>query len=383
MLKVVDLVDDLLSLSSFLFLVRVSLSLLNMSNSKNSGSTSRSESGNRTTKSSRSNSKNKRRQSDNSGGSAKFVCDDTDTEFHICFMCDIKYTDQKDSLLQCDRCDSWACIGCLKMSSETYSAIARPDLRWFCDQCVQPALLSVKTDKAIEDKCKEFLEAVEARISHVETELMNKASLKDLDSLSRNVKSLEEKISQLSSTQNEVDTKLCEVTANATNDGVREMAEREARKDNLILFNAPVNDSEEPETRKEADFKFFKQLCSQGLGLESAVDPKKIIRLGKRGDDKRPMKVTLKNSDQVSQVLRATKSLKNKEEFKQISISRDRTPLEREESRALWKLKESKQQESDQKQENARWIIRGKRVVNALREAERMIPPHTGKDKAE
>lgn len=75
-----------------------------------------------------------------------------DTDFHVCFLCDKKFTDRTDNLLHCGRCDGWACTGCLSMSPETYSVIARPDLRWFCEQCVQLALLSVKSDKAIEDK---------------------------------------------------------------------------------------------------------------------------------------------------------------------------------------------------------------------------------------
>lgn len=296
-------------------------------------------------------------------------------------MCDKKFINQNDSLLQCDRCDGWACIGCLKMSAETYSAIARPDLRWFCDQCVQPALLSVKTDKAIEDKCKEFLESMEARITHVEEELSKKASLADFENLNKNVKFLEEKMGQLSTSQAEVDSKIEEVATNATNDGVKEMAEREARKNNIILFNAPIFSSEDPAVRKEADLSFFKNLCSQGLELNAEVECQKIVRLGKKGADKRPMKVTLGNSDQVTHVLKAAKNLGTKTDLKHISISRDRTPLEREESRALVKLRETKQAESDKKQEKARWIIRGKRVVNAHRER-KMDVLNTGEDEA-
>eukprot|EP00745_Piridium_sociabile_P003029 TRINITY_DN118336_c0_g1_i1.p1 TRINITY_DN118336_c0_g1~~TRINITY_DN118336_c0_g1_i1.p1 ORF type:complete len:123 (+),score=19.57 TRINITY_DN118336_c0_g1_i1:207-575(+) len=110
-------------------------------------------------KSSRSNSVSKGTESVKHGASSESDQDGEKTtkDDAPCMLCE-KNLKSKDVCLQCDRCDQWACIKCLNISHEVYKQIARPDLRWFCDHCVKPALQSVKTDKAIEDRCKQLLE---------------------------------------------------------------------------------------------------------------------------------------------------------------------------------------------------------------------------------
>lgn len=265
----------------------------------------------------------------------------------------------------------------MNISETVYSAIARPDLLWFCDSCVKPALQSVKTDKAIEDKCREFFESVEARIVNVENELANKASVKEVQLLSKEVQSLESRVSQLTSTQAEVENKIGEATSNAASVSMKEIADREARKTNLIIFNASVSNSEDTETRRREDMEYFRTLCEKGLELSDQVQCQKIARLGLKTSKQRPMRVTLKDSEQVNTVMKAAKKLSGKTGFTGVSIARDRTPLEREETRALVNLKEQKQKESDMKKENARWVIRRNQVVNAQRD--RHVDPQAEK----
>eukprot|EP00745_Piridium_sociabile_P028676 TRINITY_DN4631_c0_g1_i3.p4 TRINITY_DN4631_c0_g1~~TRINITY_DN4631_c0_g1_i3.p4 ORF type:complete len:118 (+),score=27.59 TRINITY_DN4631_c0_g1_i3:713-1066(+) len=101
--------------------------------------------------------------------------------------------------------------------------------------------------------------------------------------------------------------------------------------------------------------------------MKETVKVHKIVRLGKTTDPNRPMKVTLDSAEQVVSVIKSAKKLSGKSDFKKITISMDRTPLEREMMRDLVRQKKENQAESDQKQEKALWVIRGDKVVNTLK----------------
>jgi hypothetical protein len=68
-------------------------------------------------------------------------------------------------------------------------------------------------------------------------------------------------------------------------------------------------------------------------------------------------------------ILRASGKLQNHEDFKNIYINRDMTPLERDQWRILVKLKKDKQEQAVQTGEDATWIIRSGKVVKGRRAA--------------
>ena len=124
-----------------------------------------------------------------------------------------------------------------------------------------------------------------------------------------------------------------------------------------------MSNSDEIRKRIDHDQKRFQILCKQGLELKEKVQVKKITRLGKREDKNRPMRVFTANPEQASLLLRSAQILKEKEKFKNIVISSDRTPLERAERKRLQELKEMKQEESDRLREQVTWTIKKGRVV--------------------
>ena len=160
---------------------------------------------------------------------------------------------------------------------------------------------------------------------------------------------------------------------------VREMSERQVRKKSFIVHGIPMCQAKEIKARVDFDKKKLDSVITEGLGLKGKVVAKRITRLGKRNDKERPMKVQLENPQVVSDIIHAAKNLKLKPEFSGITVSSDRTPLERAEWRKLVKLKEERQAMSDAQMDGIKWIIAGNRVVKERQteaESESEDPAH-------
>jgi hypothetical protein len=98
--------------------------------------------------------------------------------------------------------------------------------------------------------------------------------------------------------------------------------------------------------------------------LNTSATFSNITRLGARISGKvRPIKVTLNNTSEHQEILKAAKKLNTDTVFNQVYISRDMTPLERDSSRKLVKERKEKQEESNNKKENVRWVIYKGQVV--------------------
>ena len=130
----------------------------------------------------------------------------------------------------------------------------------------------------------------------------------------------------------------------------------------MIIFKAPMSKAEDLRTRVEDDRIFFDKLCKEGLEVEEEVQVIKINRLGKKEDRDRPMRVIFKKAGTSSELLRKARNLKGKSQFKDISVSGDKTPLEREEWKRLVVERNRNQAESDANEEGVVWMIRGERL---------------------
>ena len=154
----------------------------------------------------------------------------------------------------------------------------------------------------------------------------------------------------------------------AVSAAVKEIHDRQNRKKSFVVHGIPMSTAPDLKSRIEHDNRCFEKLCKKGLGLGKKVVPKKIIRLGKKDDEKRPMKVILASSESVGEIMRATKNLAGKEFFKNIQILSDRTPLERRERKKLMELREQLQMQADAEGSDVKWIVRGNRVVKEKEE---------------
>ena len=149
----------------------------------------------------------------------------------------------------------------------------------------------------------------------------------------------------------------------------KEIQDRESRKDNLVWFGIPESASEEAEVRKQDDLTFVSQLGEKVFGFKDPEVFKKARRLGQKGDKPRPLLTTVDSSVRVSEVLRQAKELgqEKHKEYKQVSVKKDMTPLEREEQRRLVQLRNQKRDESQKNGSGDIWVIRRGKVINVAR----------------
>lgn len=105
-----------------------------------------------------------------------------------------------------------------------------------------------------------------------------------------------------------------------------ELADRERRKRNLIMYNVPET------TDRRLDKSFFDNLCKTVYNLN--VPTTKVFRLGKRKDKNeqpqhRPLLVALENQSHKHILLSCSGQLRCCEEYKNVYIVSDKTKFER------------------------------------------------------
>jgi hypothetical protein len=148
-----------------------------------------------------------------------------------------------------------------------------------------------------------------------------------------------------------------------------EVTDRDRRKSNLVWFGVPECNSEDAHSRKTEDTKFVKGACTKALGVEvEIVACKRLRSQSKQGEgSKRPLLVTLIDPAQVGLVLKEARKLRDSEDFKDVFIKKDSTPLERAEMKKLITMRDQKREETKTKGGDENWVIRNGKVVNIAR----------------
>ena len=121
----------------------------------------------------------------------------------------------------------------------------------------------------------------------------------------------------------------------------KEMNDRKSREMNLIFFNVPVSQDDDPINRKESDFKFINMLFNAiktGSSSSETFAAKNVYRL-RSGDPTKipPIKIVCDSKAQVKTFLSSSykiKSLKD-DELKKIIVSRDYTQEQRSSNKTL------------------------------------------------
>lgn len=110
---------------------------------------------------------------------------------------------------------------------------------------------------------------------------------------------------------------------------IHEVAERERRKNNLIIFNVPEESSGTKNSQISADVATVGEIF-QTLNISST--DAKPLRLGKfdpsKSDRKRPLKITLPDVQDVKKALKNYKNLREVDKFKTFYLSKDKTPFQ-------------------------------------------------------
>lgn len=215
----------------------------------------------------------------------------------------------------------------------------------------------VRQAKEIE-KVKEENLVVRQKLQTVEDRLSREEEMKK--GISEKERKLEERLATLKEMQKENN---CSLNPNHNAEEIaREVFERDARQNNLIFFNLGESDAEKTADRIKHDEKLIQSTLDKIKVKEAIFETP--IRLGKKGEKPRPIKIRFKEGKSCLEILKSARKLKGTEIF----ISKDMTPLERTEWKALLEERKRKRQESLDKGEDARWVIRNGKVINLARE---------------
>jgi hypothetical protein len=139
--------------------------------------------------------------------------------------------------------------------------------------------------------------------------------------LANNV-SLKAKIDQLESKVSQLEAGSISSTSWSYEQTFAEISDRQSRSRNIILFNIPESPTQLNIDDKNQISNIFRQ-----IGV--LIDPINVVRLGKVSNKCRPIRATLPNQHDVFDVLKNKRKLSELANFKQISLSSDRTLLQR------------------------------------------------------
>lgn len=104
--------------------------------------------------------------------------------------------------------------------------------------------------------------------------------------------------------------------------------EREARKNNLMIFNLAESDRHAPDDRYKEDDDRCQELFAE-LGVET-IGVENVIILGKKVANRvRPFQVELSDGKFVRDIKQSKSNMKNIAKFKKVLIDRDMSSIER------------------------------------------------------
>jgi len=303
-----------------------------------------------------------------------------------CVVCNEESLSDEVQMLECEVCELRFCHTCLKISEEEYEFLSRRvDMHWFCASCEGSALLSIKNDKEISQRCADYFKVLEDRLQQVEALIQSKADIQHVVSLeiALDTKAEKVKLEQLEQKVLHMEKNAGPATAGAQSSGVlpmeppatisdsvSELRDREARKNNLVIFNIPESSNDDAEDRKLHDISTVIELFDFELDIQTtATNP---VRLGKKQQNARyprPLRVTVEDEQMKWKVLKASKNLRDprKEENKLIYIKRDMTRMERGMEEDLRKQLAEKRKEAEDRGVQCSWTIRRGKLINQQR----------------
>lgn len=239
--------------------------------------------------------------------------------------------------MECIWCEARLHASCIKMSEEQCILIgnASNNIVFFCSPCLQALPVAFQSYEGF-SLVDERISTIEKSISESQTLALQglKTELTTLQTITSNLATrIKDLCSQHTALQNQLQTASSsseliscssgpEPTKSAF-DVADEIADRDRRKRNVIVYNLP----EEP--NRAADKAKFIEVCkavsSNGISIE------KLFRLGRKAQNRhRPLLVRFDSENDRQSILSAAPRLRLSDEFKQVYIVNDKTKVERE-----------------------------------------------------
>ena len=249
--------------------------------------------------------------------------------------------------VQCSYCDRWVHPKCANITKAHFELYKQPTCQYICETCVKISTKIKKEIQHLQVKQMEMHEDIEANKEEIATQ-------------KRRMDKVEKKVDELDP------AKIIEQSRDSM---LRELRERESRKDNLVVYQVEETEVGSGLEKKEQDilkiqeiFEFLQcPLTREGIKFIFRVGEKKEERPGPR-----PIILCLKDNGARKIILENTRRLVSSK-FERISITPDLTPLQRKEEEELRKEAESRNNSlSEEDRLNYEWVCVGMKGQRSL-----------------
>ena len=187
--------------------------------------------------------------------------------------------------------------------------------------------------KGAETNVEEAMKAVIERVEKVEKRI------EDDEQIPQNITGVKEVLQDFKKNMDEEREEARKMLVE-TKERIQNEKDREARKNNIIIYRVEENASASADDRANYDRQWAKDLTREVLKVYcQEEDIKRVIRLGARGSTDRPMLVEYRSHIIKNQVMESLSMLKGADErYCNISIQHDMTKREREQCKETVKL---------------------------------------------
>ena len=258
-----------------------------------------------------------------------------------CIVCNTPAT---ECVMECIWCEARLHAKCAKLSDEQCILIgnASRNVVFFCSDCLEVLPTAFKSydicsfvdagnssiEKAIKDAHTTTFQGLKSELTTLQSITTNLATkVKDLCTQNNTLQEQLQAVSSDLTSKSTSSTTVSEV-ALSTFDVADEIAERDRRKRNVIIYNLPE------QANRAGDKTKFTEVCKSIIDRD--IDVVKLFRLGRKIDNKyRPLLVGLSSEADKQNLLSAAPHLRSSKEFKQVYINTDMTKLEREKHRKV------------------------------------------------
>ena len=269
-----------------------------------------------------------------------------DEDSECCVSCKKKIGVKQDAV-ECQWCKHWEHRVCSKITDNEYKLLnsISVNIMFVCTSCCSkvPVALSLFDNG---DRMDKKFEAMYSKFTK-ELELLSSSIRDNYNSMQENVSTLSTKVKDQYSQNVDLQEKLnhSKVLAAAVEQGdpvqvraqlnidsatkiVDEYNDRERRKCNVIVYNAPQSMAKDLSTQKKDDVSFVNVLCEK-LAIP-LVEIRDVTRLGSKSSSKNGL-LRVKCCDllQRQQLLMNARKLRKFEEFKNVYVNPDLTRAER------------------------------------------------------
>ncbi|MCY3929439.1 MAG: hypothetical protein OXG81_14325, partial [Acidobacteria bacterium] len=251
--------------------------------------------------------------------------------------------DVEDNGIECQWCCCWEHRSCAGLTVGEYNMLSTSSAKimFFCTLCYSKVPFALK----VKQETTHGYDALDSRLKVIEKQLVD--SLQKYESCLNQFVSNQQDTVMVDIEETSDDNQSNVITLkspieNLASSIIKEQNEKEKRQMNLVLYNIPESVQEEAHIRKQEDIVKVSSLLDSYLGVKVSIN--NAIRIGKRKEKPRLLKITVGSLQEKNMILRNKIKLreqKNPENIRKIFINVDLTPLEQRRNRQLRdKLKE-------------------------------------------